>query len=59
MAIARRACCAVAGLGLVFGMAACSSSSAGTASSSSAGTASSSSAGTAGYQAQFEKLWHV
>ncbi|MGD0704446.1 MAG: substrate-binding domain-containing protein [Trebonia sp.] len=43
MAITRRACRAVAGLGLVFGMAACSSggSGGGTASSSSAGTASS------------------
>ena len=43
MAIARRACCAVAGLGLVFGVAACSSggSGGGTASSSAAGTASS------------------
>jgi ribose transport system substrate-binding protein len=41
MAITRRACCAVAGLGLVVGLAACSSSSAGTASSNAAGTASS------------------
>jgi len=42
MAITRRVCSAVAGLGLVLGMAACSSSgSGGTASSSSAGTASS------------------
>ena len=41
MAITRRVCSAVAGLGLVLGMAACSSGGGGTASSSSAGTASS------------------